>query len=68
MTGDRYEGTFRDDMREGQGRHFYRNGTTYVGEFREGDRCGAGVLYDLDGNVLQEGEWRDDEFTAVSGI
>lgn len=33
--------------------HYYRNGTTYKGEFREGERYGKGVLYDLDGNILQ---------------
>lgn len=52
VTGDRYEGMFRNDMREGRGRHFYRNGTTYEGEFHHGERYGAGVLFDLDGNVL----------------
>ena len=32
----------------------------YVGEFREGKRCGHGSLYNKDGTLLYKGKWKND--------
>ena len=43
--GDRYEGRFSSDLKEGQGNESYMNGDSYEGEFKKGKRHGNGVYY-----------------------
>ena len=44
-NGERYEGDFRNDNREGKGIMYWNNGNIYDGEWRN-DRCeGKGIYY-----------------------
>lgn len=62
--GASYDGDWVEGKRSGHGTYRWANGFTYVGEFRDNQRCGAGTLYDADGRVVQQGQWRDDKFVG----
>ncbi|MEX1191543.1 MAG: hypothetical protein WEA99_06175 [Brumimicrobium sp.] len=59
--GHIYEGEFINDKREGEGTYRWPSGEKYEGEWRNGKRNGEGTLYDRDGNVQYEGQWKDDK-------
>lgn len=59
--GHKYKGEFQNDIREGEGTYFWPSGEKYVGEWSEGKRNGQGTLYDQDGNVQYEGQWKNDK-------
>ena len=42
-NGDVYEGTFKNDMRNGQGTYTFANGERYVGSFRDNQLSGEGT-------------------------
>ena len=43
-NGDRYEGTWENDLMEGLGKVFYGDRRTYVGKFQNGRLHGIGVM------------------------
>ena len=43
--GDRYEGDFRNDEREGLGIMYFNDGDRYEGDYREGKPEGKGIYY-----------------------
>lgn len=45
--------------RTGQGECVYKNGSKYVGEWKDGKRNGQGALTEADGDHY-EGTWKDD--------
>jgi hypothetical protein len=47
QNGDLYTGDFKDDEFHGQGSWSSMAGATFVGEFRQGRRCGKGVFSDV---------------------
>jgi hypothetical protein len=49
--GDRYEGTFHEDLRHGNGTYLFASGSKYVGEFRKGKLKGHGIYNYPDGRV-----------------
>jgi hypothetical protein len=61
--GNRYEGTFKDNMKFGQGKCFYANGMRFEGHWNN-NIPERGELFMKNGNYY-EGEWRDDRFSGV---
>ena len=60
----RYEGSWEKDQMEGFGKLIFAekdNRKDYEGEWKEGKRCGRGVMHFKDGAVY-EGEWKDNCF------
>jgi hypothetical protein len=49
VTWKRYEGTFRDGLREGNGYLHFSNGSVYFGEFSDDQATGHGALHDSQG-------------------
>lgn len=55
-----YSGEFRDNLYNGSGIIKYLNGDTFIGQFKDGKKNGLGKLYNPNGIVIMETEWRDD--------
>jgi hypothetical protein len=49
-NGDRFEGTFKRDKREGNGTMYYINGDKYVGNFKDDRKEGKGNIYYFNGD------------------
>jgi len=41
----------------GPGTMYFKNGTKYVGNWKDGIMWGDGILFDIDGSILKQGEW-----------
>ena len=59
-NGDRYEGEFKNGIKEGKGKIFYGNGDRYEGEFKNNVREGKGKIIQANGEVY-EVTFRNDE-------
>jgi hypothetical protein len=46
-----YEGDFKNDFKNGNGKESYKSGELFEGTFLEGDKV-EGVLYDINGNSV----------------
>ena len=57
-NGEKYEGNFKNGLRDGNGKYFYKNGDVYDGEFKDGKIEGEGVMTYENGHKY-EGEFRD---------
>ena len=45
ISGDKYEGEFKNGKRDGIGTYYYRNGSKYVGEFKIGKKKAWYILF-----------------------
>lgn len=54
-NGERYEGDFENDLRNGKGEYAYLDGSHYSGEFRNDQKEGKGTLKMLNSKTLYEG-------------
>ncbi|WP_067749882.1 MORN repeat-containing protein [Orrella dioscoreae] len=68
-TEGRYQGEFRDGLREGRGIQHYGNGDIYAGQWRGGKRDGEGTYWfgkasPWAGDRYQ-GHWRQDEYAGA---
>ncbi len=61
-SGDIYTGNFTDGLFSGQGTYSFPNGDKYEGAFENGNFNGYGTYTTADGEVLYQGEWKDDAF------
>lgn len=61
LNGDRYEGNYLKDRREGTGTYYWASGDRYEGEWLNDKRNGYGVLYGSDSKVKMKGTWKNDE-------
>ena len=61
LNGDRYEGNYLKDRREGTGTYYWASGDRYEGEWLNDKRNGYGVLYGSDNKVKMKGTWKNDE-------
>ena len=61
--GRRYEGYFKNDMRNGYGKEIFETGKIYDGEWKDNKKNGYGKIYFKGGNVYY-GEWKDDEING----
>ena len=59
--GMRYVGNYIDDKRSGEGNYYWPSGERYEGEWKNDMREGYGKLYDQDGNIRFEGNWKEDK-------
>eukprot|EP01119_Soliformovum_irregulare_P024948 TRINITY_DN9083_c0_g1_i1.p1 TRINITY_DN9083_c0_g1~~TRINITY_DN9083_c0_g1_i1.p1 ORF type:complete len:738 (-),score=215.19 TRINITY_DN9083_c0_g1_i1:14-1966(-) len=60
FTGEKYEGFWKDDKWNGEGKYYWKNGDTYVGNFKDMKRSGFGKLMLHNGNYY-EGDFADDK-------
>ena len=65
LSGDRYEGNWKDDAPSGKGTYTWANGSGYQGEWREGKKQGKAVYIWPNGDRF-EGLYQDDR--PVSGM
>ena len=63
---NKYEGEFKDNMKNGIGKCYYANGMRFEG-FWSNNIPEKGELFMKNGNHY-EGEWRDDRFSGVGTI
>lgn len=63
VRGTKYEGEFKYEKYNGQGRITLANGDKYVGEFKDGKANGQGTFTKSDGTV-QTGLWIDNKFVG----
>ena len=50
FIGDRYEGEWRNDKKEGKGIYYWNDGDRYEGDFRNGNFEGKGIYYFSNGD------------------
>ena len=63
VSGDYYEGEFKENKRNGRGKYVFANGNCYEGKFRNDKFHGKGKMYRAaDGSVIKEGVWVDHQF------
>ena len=60
-SGCSYEGTFLDGMPHGHGVLEFANGLKYVGEWKNNEMTGQGVMTAPDGSVIHSGMWTEGE-------
>ncbi len=65
LNGDRYEGDYSLDRREGYGTYFWASGDRYVGQWFNDKRNGFGVLYDSNNKEKMKGTWKNDELVST---
>jgi len=58
INGDRYVGSWKNDVREGYGIMYSASGDRFEGAWANDAMHGAGVHYSADGD-REEGEWRE---------
>lgn len=60
QNGERYEGWFKNGMRDGYGYMKYEDGNKYIGDWSENLRYGHGVLiyFDHSSKIKYVGEWK----------
>ena len=66
--GGKYVGDWRDNKHHGQGTYTYADGRNYVGEFKDGKKHGQGTYTYADGSIIEDGVWKDDEFSYVQSL
>ena len=62
--GDYYLGGFKRHQKHGHGVYTYLSGAKFKGQYRNDQRNGKGSEYDIDGDIIQQGQWREDEFQS----
>ena len=55
----KYEGTFENNMKEGEGIEIVDNGIKYIGNFSKNKRNGYGELFDSAGKIIYTGMWKN---------
>ena len=58
ISGDKYEGEFKNDTITGHGKYIWNNKSVYIGEFLEGKMHGRGIYKWPEGNEY-EGEYKN---------
>eukprot|EP01050_Picozoa_sp_SAG11_P001882 SAG11_NODE_88_length_17244_cov_17.187460_6_plen_117_part_00 len=58
LNGDRYEGEWMNDSKEGYGVHGYSDNSKYEGNWKDDKQHGKGTLVTSDGSTYQ-GMWKD---------
>lgn len=65
-TGEVYEGEFKEDKKHGYGVYTFGAGEKYQGYWANDVREGFGTLYDADGGIMIEGNWKADRYVRKS--
>jgi hypothetical protein len=64
-NGDKYEGEFKNGIRQGMGTYTYANGVKYVGEYKDGYFDGNGIEYRPNGETIRQGQWAKGKFIDI---
>ncbi len=65
-NGDKYEGEWKNDFKEGKGKMIYNNGEKYEGEWKNDLKEGKGIMYYNNGERY-EGEFKNNEIIKGKG-
>ena len=52
-SGDKYDGSYKNDKRDGKGTYTWSEGSYYVGDWVEGYMTGTGKKVDSDGSQYE---------------
>lgn len=63
-TGNKYEGQWKNDVREGKGTYTWKDGRKYIGDWVNNTIEGQGSYYDMDGNLIKQGTWSNNNFVG----
>ena len=61
-NGNKYEGDWKNEKRDGKGIFYWNDGRKYEGDFKNNIREGNGILYYTNGKIEKNGIWKNDEF------
>jgi hypothetical protein len=67
-SGERYIGEWRGGGRSGLGTYIYPDGAIYVGEYRDDVVNGQGAFISANGQLIQNGIWRDGELVEANNL
>ncbi len=62
FIGDKYKGQWKGGLKSGNGTYFWKNGAKYVGMWKNNKRNGYGVKYTSNGDIEEQGQWKDSVF------
>jgi len=65
---EKYQGEWQSGKPHGQGTHTFASGERYVGSWREGKYHGQGALYALNGSIVSQGTWADNQLIHASAV
>jgi len=68
VNGNRYEGLFQAGIPNGQGSALFGKGFRYIGQFKDSQYDGLGILVDRGMKVLQAGLWANGKFVEERTI
>ena len=57
-----------EDKFQDKGTYYYKDGSKYVGLFKNNKFDGLGTKFNSDGTKLQEGLWKEGEFVEEQAI
>ena len=63
---EKYQGEWQSGKPHGQGTHTFASGERYIGTWRDGKYHGQGILYALNGSVISQGTWADNQLVKAS--
>jgi len=59
-----YDGDWKDDKRNCNGKHTYHDGVVYEGNWKDDKRNGKGK-YTYSNGKIDEGDWKDDQMNDL---
>ena len=60
--GNIYNGNFKNGEKSGEAEYSMNNGNKYIGKFKHGKYHGKGKIIGKDGNIIQEGKFKEGNF------
>ena len=63
-----FEGEFYNDQYSGKGTYHYKDGTKYVGLFKNNKFDGLGTKFNPNGTKIHEGLWKEGEFVEEKAV
>ena len=61
-NGIKYEGDFKNNVIDGNGKYIWENGSYYIGQWIKGLKHGKGKLYYENNNIKYDGDYKMDLF------
>ena len=62
-----FEGEYKDDIKNGKGKEYYKGKLMFEGEYKNGHKNGIGKEYDITGEIIFEGMYLNDERSNQKG-